>query len=149
MHRRSASPIPAEHSRPTPHRVAPSHLNRHRRPIHHPPQIFYKERLTNRGPPSWAIWAGTILVVGYGFIQVGRTNTERRYWADKKREQKLALIPLLQAEEDMGWIGRYRKALAEEAEIMKHVPGWKVGESVYKTKVTWIPPSVSAFPRED
>lgn len=23
---------------------------------------------------------------------------------------------------------------------MKHVPGWKVGESVYKTKVTWIPP---------
>lgn len=35
---------------------------------------------------------------------------------------------------------RYRKALAEEAEIMKHVPGWKAGESVYKTKVTWIPP---------
>jgi hypothetical protein len=27
---------------------------------------------------------------------------------------------------------RYRKALAEEAEIMKHVPGWKAGESVYK-----------------
>lgn len=125
---------------------------------------------------------------------MGRTNTERRYWADKKREQKLALIPLLQAEEDLGWIGyaptdiqyacmslmyyvrrthglllasciglvcdiyqrsvspsspfipathanrRYRKALAEEAEIMKHVPGWKVGESVYRTKVTWIPP---------
>lgn len=23
---------------------------------------------------------------------------------------------------------------------MKHVPGWKAGESVYKTKVTWIPP---------
>jgi len=36
---------------------------------------------------------------------VGRTNTERRYWADKKREQKLALIPLLQADEDLGWIG--------------------------------------------
>lgn len=38
------------------------------------------------------------------------------------------------------WHRRYRKALAEEAEIMKHVPGWKAGESVYKTKVTWIPP---------
>ena len=37
--------------------------------------------------------------------QVGRTNTERRYWADKKREQKLALIPLLQADEDLCWIG--------------------------------------------
>jgi len=44
---------------------------------------------------------------------------------------------------------RYRKALADEAEIMKHVPGWKVGESVYKTKVTWVPPSVTAFPKED
>lgn len=84
----------------------------------------------------------------YGFVQVGRTNTERRFWADKKREQKLALIPLLQADEDLTWIERYKKALVEEAEIMKHVPNWKVGESVYKTKVTWIPPSVSAFSGE-
>ena len=28
---------------------------------------------------------------------------------------------------------------------MKHVPGWKVGESVYKTKVTWIPPRCIRF----
>ncbi|GAB5030437.1 nadh-ubiquinone oxidoreductase subunit [Nannochloropsis oceanica] len=109
------------------------------------PKIFYKTRLASRGPPSWAIWTGAILVCAYGFVQVGRTNTERRFWADKKREQKLALIPLLQADEDLTWIENYNKALVEEAEIMKHVPNWKVGESVYKTKVTWIPPSVSAF----
>jgi hypothetical protein len=41
------------------------------RSTHH--QIFYKERLASRGPPSWAIWGGTILVVAYGFIQVRRT----------------------------------------------------------------------------
>lgn len=87
-------------------------------------------------------------MVSYGFVQVGRTNTERRFWSDQKREQKLALAPLLQADEDMIWIERQKKALAEEAEIMKHVPGWKVGESVYKTNVTWIPPSVSAYKGE-
>jgi hypothetical protein len=48
----------------------------------------------------------------------------------------------------MIWIERQKKALAEEAEIMKHVPRWKVGESVYKTNVTWIPPSVSAYKGE-
>ena len=29
---------------------------------------------------------------------------------------------------------------AEEAEIMKDVPGWKVGESVYNTD-KWVPPN--------
>lgn len=44
-------------------------------PRHTPPhQIFYKERLAPRGPPSWAIWGGTILVVAYGFIQVRRVS---------------------------------------------------------------------------
>jgi NADH dehydrogenase (ubiquinone) 1 alpha subcomplex subunit 13 len=38
-------------------------------------------------------------------------------------------------------VAKYKAALEEEAEVMKHVPGWKVGESVYKTRVTWIPPS--------
>lgn len=47
-----------------------------------------------------------------------------------------------QANEDLQWISKYREAMKEEAEIMRHVPDWKVGESVYKTTVTWIPPSV-------
>jgi NADH dehydrogenase (ubiquinone) 1 alpha subcomplex subunit 13 len=33
-----------------------------------------------------------------------------------------------------------KQALEEEAKIMKDVPGWVVGESVYKTP-QWIPPS--------
>lgn len=30
---------------------------------------------------------------------------------------------------------------AEEAQIMKDVPGWKVGESVYNTD-KWVPPNI-------
>ena len=32
----------------------------------------------------------------------------------------------MQAEEDLTWVAKYRKAMAEEAELMKHVPDWKV-----------------------
>lgn len=51
-------------------------------------------------------------------------------------------VSILQAEEDLTWLNRYREAMKEEAEVMKHVPGWKVGEGVYKTKAAWIPPSI-------
>jgi hypothetical protein len=64
--------------------------------------------------------------------QVGRTNTERRYWADKKREQKLALIPLLQADEDLGWIGwvlsfSFFLSLCRGAELGGVEDGWTAG----------------------
>jgi len=36
-----------------------------------------------------------------------------------------------------------KQALEEEAKIMKDVPGWVVGESVYKTQ--WIRPSKWTF----
>lgn len=58
------------------------------------------------------------------------------------------LLWVCQANEDLEWISKYRQALKEEAEIMKHRPDWKVGESVYKTKVTWIPPSVWPYEKK-
>ncbi|CAG8488100.1 14343_t:CDS:1, partial [Racocetra fulgida] len=47
---------------------------------------------------------------------------------------RIHLIPLLTAELDRDTYRRNRAALVREAEIMKDVPGWKVGESVYNTK---------------
>ncbi|KAF5950622.1 hypothetical protein HYC85_012615 [Camellia sinensis] len=50
-----------------------------------------------------------------------------------------------------GFVKEWRKYLEEEARIMKDVPGWKVGESVYHSG-RWMPPAtgelhpdVSAF----
>lgn len=38
------------------------------------------------------------------------------------------------------FVKEWRKSLEEEARIMKDVPGWKVGESVYHSG-KWMPPA--------
>ncbi|GFY81422.1 dehydratase family [Actinidia rufa] len=47
---------------------------------------------------------------------------------------------MLQAEEDERFVKEWKKYLEEEARIMKDVPGWKVGESVYHSG-KWMPPA--------
>jgi NADH dehydrogenase (ubiquinone) 1 alpha subcomplex subunit 13 len=37
-------------------------------------------------------------------------------------------------------VKEWKKYLEEEARIMKNVPGWKVGESVYNSG-KWMPPA--------
>lgn len=38
------------------------------------------------------------------------------------------------------FVREWKKYLEYEAEVMKDVPGWKVGESVYNSG-RWVPPS--------
>ena len=52
------------------------------------------------------------------------------------------MAPLLQAEEDRWYMEREKDILAKEAEIMKNVPGWKVGESVFHSD-RWVPRHVA------
>ncbi|KAK2087815.1 NADH dehydrogenase 1 alpha subcomplex subunit 13 ndufa13/GRIM19 [Saguinus oedipus] len=54
-------------------------------------------------------------------------------------EARIALMPLFQAETDRRILHMLRENLEEEAIIMKDVPGWKVGESVFNT-TRWVPP---------
>uniref|UniRef100_A0A8C6E370 NADH dehydrogenase [ubiquinone] 1 alpha subcomplex subunit 13 n=1 Tax=Moschus moschiferus TaxID=68415 RepID=A0A8C6E370_MOSMO len=54
-------------------------------------------------------------------------------------EARIALMPLLQAEKDRRVLQMLRENLEEEAAIMKDVPGWKVGESVFHT-TRWVTP---------
>merc|ERR1719374_290241 len=54
-------------------------------------------------------------------------------------EARIALLPLLQAESDRRTLRMMRENLEEEAIIMKDVPGWKVGESVFNTE-RWVAP---------
>jgi len=61
---------------------------------------------------------------------------------ENRKEQlnaRLALLPLLQAEQDRRVLRAMKAFEEEEAQIMKDVPDWKVGESVYNTE-KWIPP---------
>uniref|UniRef100_A0A7J8I856 NADH dehydrogenase [ubiquinone] 1 alpha subcomplex subunit 13 n=1 Tax=Molossus molossus TaxID=27622 RepID=A0A7J8I856_MOLMO len=54
-------------------------------------------------------------------------------------EARIALMPLLQAEKDRRVLQMLRENLEEEAIIMKDVPDWKVGESVFHT-MRWVTP---------
>lgn len=67
-------------------------------------------------------------------------------------EARIALMPLLQAEHDRRTLQILRENLEEEAIVMKDVPGWKVGESVFHTDRWVSPPSEQLFylrPREE
>ncbi|MEE6487940.1 hypothetical protein FKM82_015088 [Ascaphus truei] len=57
-------------------------------------------------------------------------------------ETRIALLPLLQAEADRRVLRLLRENLEEEAIIMKDVPGWKVGETVFHTD-RWVTPTLN------
>ncbi|KAJ8539711.1 hypothetical protein K7X08_013963 [Anisodus acutangulus] len=63
-----------------------------------------------------------------------------RVMKEEKYAPRRAILPMLQAEEDERFVKEWKKYLKEEARIMKDVPGWKVGESVYKLG-KWMPPA--------
>ena len=80
--------------------------------------------------------------MAWGFYQVGQTNIQTRELTAEKRAARLSLVPLLQAEEDARYVEDRRRLVAEEARIMREVPGWVSGESVYNSG-KWMPPAAS------
>ncbi|RKP06029.1 GRIM-19 [Thamnocephalis sphaerospora] len=97
------------------------------------PSIRYQRNMPARGPSGFAIFVGTALVCGFGFWRAIEGIKERRELRREKLWSRLHLVPLLQAETDRDTYRRHLALNAEEAEIMKDVEGWKVGDSVYNT----------------
>lgn len=86
----------------------------------------------------FALGIGTLL---YGYWSMAKWNRERRRLQIEDLEARIALMPLLQAERDRRVLRMLRENLEEEAIIMKDVPGWKVGESVFHT-TRWVTPDI-------
>lgn len=88
----------------------------------------------------------------FGYWTVFKWNRERRRLLIEDLETRLALMPLLLAESDRSILRQMRENLEEEAKIMKAVPGWKVGESVFHTD-RWVSPLINEMynlrPREE
>lgn len=78
------------------------------------------------------------LGIAFGFYKVGVTNRATSAERALAREARYAIAPFLQAEADVWYHLREQEILEKEAEIMKDVPGWKVGESTYMTS-RWVP----------
>lgn len=101
------------------------------------PLSFGKKLTTPRvsGPALFMVTAG---VVAAGFYMMGQGNVNRRALKQEKREARAAIIPYLQAEEDARYVARMEQKRKEEALIMKDVPDWQVGKSVYNNG-KWMP----------
>ncbi|CAO1615155.1 unnamed protein product [Jaminaea pallidilutea] len=104
-----------------------------------PPQggyepIRYKRNLPARGPGGLAIFGGMLAVCAYGFYRVAAGNVESRELKREKAWSRIHLVPMLLAEADRDTYRREQANLQREKEIMKDVPGWEAGKSVYNSK---------------
>ncbi|KAM7134667.1 NADH dehydrogenase [ubiquinone] 1 alpha subcomplex subunit 13 [Macrochelys suwanniensis] len=102
--------------------------------------IDYKRHLPRRGLSGYSLFAIGIGSLLLGYYNLVKWNRERRRLLIEDLETRIALLPLLQAETDRRTLRLLRENLEEEAKIMKDVPGWKVGESVFHTD-RWVPPT--------
>lgn len=101
--------------------------------------IDYKRNLPKRGLSGYSMFGIGIGMMLFGYWRVFKWNRERRRLQIEEFEARIALMPLLQAEHDRKTLQQLRENLEEEAVIMKDVPGWKVGESVFHTD-RWVTP---------
>ncbi|XP_032805881.1 NADH dehydrogenase [ubiquinone] 1 alpha subcomplex subunit 13 [Petromyzon marinus] len=112
--------------------------------------VDYKRNLPKRGLSGYSMFAIGIGLMLYGQYRIFKWNRERRRLQIEELESRIAILPLLQAEQDRHVLQQVRENLEEEAKIMKDVPGWKVGESVYNSN-RWHTPTIDQlyFLRDD
>ncbi|KAJ1461305.1 GRIM-19 [Pelagophyceae sp. CCMP2097] len=89
-------------------------------------------------------------MVTTGFYRLGCANVEQNVGKKERRGARMSLLPYIQAGEDVRHHERRMALLADEAIVMKDVPGWVVGESVYNTKNKkhWMPPTRFCHPKQ-
>lgn len=104
------------------------------------PPVRYSRRIPSKGPGAIAVFLASFGIISYGMYQVGQGNKYRSQLKREKFAARSAILPLIQSEEDERFVKAWKEYLEEEAEIMKDVPGWKVGESVYNSG-RWMPPA--------
>ncbi|KAJ7371522.1 NADH dehydrogenase 1 alpha subcomplex subunit 13 ndufa13/GRIM19 [Desmophyllum pertusum] len=103
------------------------------------PPIEYARNLPKRGPSGLALFIGGAAVMAYGFYRVIIGNRKRCELTKEKRYARIGVLPLLQAEHDRNCLRLLKENEELEAQIMKDVPNWKVGESMYHTD-KWVTP---------
>ncbi|XP_033634945.1 NADH dehydrogenase [ubiquinone] 1 alpha subcomplex subunit 13-like [Asterias rubens] len=105
------------------------------------PPLDYKRALPKRGISGYLMFAacGASMLIGTAIFSRG--NQRRRRQAREQQECFYGITPLLKAEDDRRVLKLLKTNHEQEAIIMKDVPDWKAGESIYDTK-RWIDPMV-------
>lgn len=104
------------------------------------PPVRYRRDAAPKGASGLTMFVGGAAIMAFGMYRVGQGNIKRREEREEKLSARRDLVALLQAEEDRRYVKAKEMAVAREAEIMKDVPEWKVGESVYHGD-RWMPPA--------
>ena len=87
------------------------------------------------GATMWLIGAATI---GFGLWRMMYGIRKLNEMDQERFETRLAISPFLQAEEDIRYCSEEAAKLEKEREVMKDIPGWEVGKSVYNSR-KWVP----------
>lgn len=114
------------------------------------PKINYKRNVPAGGPSTLALILGCTSVITYGFYRVIDYNKSRRWASREEADIRLSIAPFLMAEADVQAMYYKGKAAEKEAELMKGVPGWKMGGSAFKTgadggELAQVGPAYSPF----
>ncbi|KAJ2329572.1 hypothetical protein IWW51_000527, partial [Coemansia sp. RSA 2702] len=96
--------------------------------------IRYERRLPQRGPGGIAMFAICGGIMAYGWYRLYLGLDERRELEREKMWSRIHVTPLLIAEADRDEYRRRCAAVERERVIMKDVPGWVPGQSVYNGK---------------
>ena len=102
-------------------------------------EIPFARIIRKRGPSGLTLLLGTLGLCSLGWVGVIYGNRERRRLRRELVDARIALYPLLLAEQDRNVLKQMKDFEEAELEIMKNVPGWRAGESVYYN-TRWIKP---------
>ncbi|KAA0148108.1 hypothetical protein FNF27_06953 [Cafeteria roenbergensis] len=97
------------------------------------PALNVQLKRTVRGPPSWALLAGTAAISIGGLLYYVRTTDERRYIELAKINERFERAYVLQAVEDVTAPRRNKALIDTERELMASDPKWVVNQSPYMT----------------
>ncbi|KAJ1832721.1 hypothetical protein LPJ63_003317 [Coemansia sp. RSA 2711] len=107
--------------------------------------IRYERRLPQRGPGGIAMFAICGGIMAYGWYRLYLGLDERRELEREKMWSRIHVTPLLIAEADRDEYRRRCAAVERERVIMKDVPGWVPGQSVYNGK-RYAPDTIANIP---
>ncbi|KAJ2783531.1 hypothetical protein H4R18_001664 [Coemansia javaensis] len=109
------------------------------------PAFKYERNLPKRGPSGVAMFAICGGIMAYGWYKLHYALGERHELQREKMWARIHVTPLLIAEADRDEYRRRHAAVEREKAIMKDVPGWVPGQSVYNGK-RYVPDTIANIP---
>lgn len=103
------------------------------------PTITYQRRFPSNGPPGWILLTIGAAIMSIGFYVHFRGRNYQKFILSKNYDAKAVVATILAAENDIDYVKKKLTSLELESRLMKNVPGWKVGKSVYNNEKNFVP----------